>query len=58
MHSGLLADMQQDSIVYCRYDHFKDKPATLLLKMVQFVTVILNDDQSKFNDVVVERSSN
>ena len=42
--------------VWCRYDHFKDKPATLLLKMVQFVTVVVNDDQNKFTDGV-ERSS-
>ena len=55
--ANLLINMQPDRVVCCRYDHFKDKPATLLLKMVQFVTVILNDDQNKFNDVVVERSS-
>ena len=37
----------------CRYDHFKEKPAALLVKMAEFIMVALTDDHSnQYNDAV------
>lgn len=37
----------------CRYDHFKDKPAALLVKMAEFIMAALTDDVNKqYSDAI------
>ncbi len=40
----------------CRYDHFRDKPAALMVKMAEFIMAALTDDLNKqYNDGVFEQ---
>ena len=37
----------------CRYDHFKDKPAALLVKMAEFIMAVLTDDVNRqYSDAI------
>lgn len=39
-----------------RYDHFRDKPAALLVKMAEFIMAALTDDMNKqYTDAVIEQ---
>ena len=42
--------------VACRYEHFRDKPAALLVKMAEFITVALSEESNKqYYDAVAEQ---
>lgn len=44
------------SLPVCRYEHFRDKPAALLVKMAEFIMAALTDDMNKqYNDAVIEQ---
>ena len=52
-----LAHVQTEGCNKCRYDHFKEKPAALLVKMAEFVMAALTDHvnnhvNKQYNDAI------
>ena len=51
-------DISSDTyfFVACRYEHFRDKPAALLVKMAEFITAALSEETNRqYYDAVLEQ---
>ena len=44
---SVASKLVSNNCIACRYDHFKDKPAALLVKMAEFIMAALTDYVNK-----------